>query len=83
VEILKSAGATIVDKQGKTISNGKKIAWDTIQYVDIPASRTIDSKGYIDSELDTYHETLNFTKSTAKKLQGGFEDDDLTDIVYE
>lgn len=81
VNILAKSGATLVDKQGKVITKQGKIAWDTIQCVDIPSTRTIDSKGYIDSEIDTYHEALNFTKTTAKKRQGEFEDDDETDLM--
>jgi hypothetical protein len=82
LNILKENGAVFVDTQGKVISGGK-ILWSSIQYVDLPVSRTIDSKGYVDSELDTYHETLNYTKKIAKDKQSEFEQDDINDISYD
>lgn len=76
-------GAVFVDRQGKILSKEGKILWSDIQYVDLPISRTIDSKGYVDSEIDTYHETLNYTKKIAKDQQGGFEQDDLNNMLYD
>lgn len=80
---LAKNGAVFVDRQGKIVSKEGKILWSDIQYVDLPISRTIDSKGYIDSEIDTYHEALNYTKKIAKDQQGGFEQDDLNNMLYD
>lgn len=83
VKALKNAGAVIVNKQGKVVTGDGKIGWDNIDHVELPVSRTIDSHSYVDSEIDTYHEALNFTKKVAKDSQGGYENDDLIDMIYE
>lgn len=83
VKALKNAGAVIVNKQGKVVTGDGKIGWDNIDRVELPVSRTIDSHSYVDSEIDTYHEALNFTKKVAKDSQSGYENDDLIDMIYE
>lgn len=48
-------------------------------YYDIPVSRTIDSRGYSDSEIDMLGDALNLTKSTAAKRQADYEEESIYD----
>lgn len=81
--ILESNGATLLTTGGKVVSKDQKIAWSNIEYIELPVSRSFDSHSYTDSEINTYHEALNYTKTIAKKEQSGFENDDLTNIILD
>ena len=67
---MRNVGGVFIDSNGKIVTDDKKIGWGDIARIELPVSRTIDSHSYVDSEIDSYHEALNYTKAIAKKLEG-------------
>lgn len=83
INALRNVGGVFIDSNGKIVTDDKKIGWSDVARIELPVSRTIDSHSYVDSEIDSYHEALNYTKTIAKKLEGQFENNDLTEMTYE
>ena len=83
INALRNVGGVLIDSNGKIVTDDKKIGWGDIARIELPVSRTIDSHSYVDSEIDSYHEALNYTKTIAKKLEGQFENNDLIEMTYE
>ena len=83
INALRNVGGVFIDSNGKIVTDDKKIGWGDIARIELPVSRTIDSHSYVDSEIDSYHEALNYTKAIAKKLEGQFENNDLIEMAYE
>ena len=80
-QALKLIGATEY-KVTHNAGTKNKPRKEKIVYVDIPVSRTIDSRGYSDSEIDMLGDGLNLTKSATVKRQPYYEDSALED-AYE
>ena len=78
---LSLIGAT---KKNINVKKGSKqgtYKYEPETFVDIPISRTIDSRGFSDSQINELSDALNYTKTIAAKRQAGYEDDDLDDIM--
>ena len=75
VAVLKNGRRIAVDNKHKG-----ELKWANIEYVDIPVTRTINSIGYGNSVLDTYHDTMTLGKNVGAKRQSKYEEDDLEDL---
>ena len=53
--------------------------YENVVYIDIPVSRTIDSRGFSDSQIDMLGDALNLTKKTAVDRQSNYEEDAYED----
>lgn len=78
-QALKLIGATEY-KTDQLVGTKKGIKqYKPITYIDIPVSRTIDSRGFADSEIDMLGDALNLTKSATVKRQPDYEEDAYED----
>lgn len=80
-QALKLIGATKKQIKVKTGTKQGRYDYKTETYVDIPISRTIDSRGFSDSQINELADGLTYTKTTTAKRQGGYEEDDMDDIM--
>lgn len=71
---LKLIGATEYKTQHKVGQYHGKPKTEDVEYIDIPVSRTIDSRGFSDSEIDMLGDALNLTKSVTAKRQDDYEE---------
>ena len=54
--------------------------YENVTYVDIPISRTIDSRAFSDSQINELADGLNYTKTIAAKRQSVYEENDIDDM---
>lgn len=76
---LKKIGATEYKTEYKVGQYHGKPKKESVEYIDIPVSRTIDSRGFSDSEIDMLGDALNLTKSVTAKRQDDYEEDAYED----
>ena len=75
-KVIENAGGVFITNDNKKYSTAdKKSVYETIKYVDLPVTRTLDSRGLSDAQIDTYHDAHSFTKTIGAKRQGGYEDE--------
>ena len=73
-KVIENIGGVFITNDNKKYSTAdKKSVYENIKYVDLPVTRTLDSRGLSDAQIDTYHDAHSFTKTTAAKRQGGYE----------
>lgn len=86
ISVGKDLGLVAILKDGRRVEiSGKNkghLMWDNIEYIDIPTTRSIESIGYGNSVLDTYHDVMTLGKGTATKRQAGYEDIDEEGFEY-
>lgn len=73
-KVIENAGGVFITNDNKKYSTAdKKSVYETIKYVDLPVTRTLDSRGLSDAQIDTYHDAHSFTKTIGAKRQGIYE----------
>lgn len=80
-QALKLIGATKKQIKVKTGTKQGRYDYKTETYVYIPISRTIDSRGFSDSQINELADGLTYTKTTTAKRQSDYEEDDMDDIM--
>ena len=76
---LKVIGATEYKTKHKIGQHNGTPKYEEVKYIDIPVSRTIDSRGFSDSQIDMLGDALNLTKNAAVKRQPDYEEDAYED----
>lgn len=76
---LKLIGATEYKTKRKIGQHNGTPKYEDVKYIDIPVSRTIDSRGFSDSQIDMLGDALNLTKKTAVDRQSNYEEDAYED----
>lgn len=76
---LKLIGATEYKTKHKIGQHNGTPRYEDVEYIDIPVSRTIDSRGFSDSQIDMLGDALNLTKKTAVDRQPNYEEDAYED----
>lgn len=78
---LKYIGATKKNINVKKQTSRGSYKYEPETFVDIPISRTIDSRGFSDSQINELSDALNYTRTIAAKRQAGYEEDDMDDLI--